>query len=242
MTEAAKSLPQKRKPRRFYRQATAAQSGDGWQVLLDGKSMKTPGKQMLFVPTEALAQAIAGEWQGQGEEIVLESMHLTQFSCASLDYTARFRDDVERETLAYAETDLLCYRAEEPEELVRRQNDAWNPVLGWSEKRYDIRMVLAGGIMPVSQPKETLDALRDVVASLPLFALTAVWLVAKHTSSLLVALAVYERHLTVEAAFDLSRVDETFQCEQWGEDAEAAEKRRYAATEMRAIGEFLSTL
>lgn len=233
---------QKPKLKRFYKTAVAAAEPTGWRVLLDGKAMRTPQKEIFEVPQRKLAEAVAEEWASQGSDIALEQMPLTQFTCAVIDYTQLFRHDVEAETAAYATTDLLCYRAAEPEELVQRQKEAWDKWLDWAQTRYDVKMQLTEGIMPVDQEEASLEALAGEIAALDDYALTAVWLMAKHCSSLILPLAVWEKQLDAETAFHIARVDETYQNEQWGEDEEALERREAGAREMYAIGEFIKCI
>lgn len=236
------NLPHKPKLKRFYKSAEAVATPTGWRVLLDGKAMRTPQKAVFEVPGRKLAAAVAEEWASQGSDLLLEQMPLTQFTCAAIDYTSRFRRDVEAETAAYAVTDLLCYRASEPEELVRRQKEAWDKWLDWAQARYDIRMTLTEGIMPVEQEDASLEALHREVAKLDDYGLTAVWLMAKHCSSLLLPLAVWEKQLDAETAFHIARVDETYQNEQWGQDGEALERRESSAREMYELGEFVKLI
>lgn len=242
MTKPTPPKHEKPKLKRFYKTATLGASNTAWQVLLDGKPMRTPQKAVFEVPQKALAEAVVEEWASQGSEIALEQMPLTQFTCAVLDYTTRFRHDVESETAAYATTDLLCYRAAEPEALVQRQKDAWDKWLDWAQTRYDIRMVLTTGIMPVEQEPASLEALEKEITALDDYGLTAVWLMAKHCSSLLLPLAVWEKQLDAETAYRIARVDEIYQSEQWGADEEALERRESGAREMFAIGEFVKLI
>lgn len=236
------NLPKKPKLKRFYKTVGVAAEPSGWRVELDGKAMRTPQKAVFEVPHRRLAQAVAEEWASQGSDIALEQMPLTQFTCAVIDYTHAFRQDVEAETVAYATTDLLCYRAAEPEELVKRQKAAWDKWLDWAQTRYDIRMQLTQGIMPVDQEEASLEALAGEIARLDDYGLTAVWLMAKHCSSLLLPLAVWEKQLDAETAFHIARVDETYQNAQWGEDGEALERREASAREMYALGEFIAKI
>lgn len=228
--------------KRFFKTVTVEKGDGGYSVLLDGKPMRTPQKKPLIVPFNALAEGIKEEWASQGAEIALEQMPLTQFACAAIDYTMDYRKDVEEETLAFAGTDLLCYRAEEPEVLIQRQKDAWDGWLQWAKDNYGVELALTQGIMPVEQAPEVFTRLRGEVEVLDAFHLTALWLMAKHTTSFILALAVLKGSLAGEQAFLLSRVDEFFQNEKWGEDEEALERRETAGREMFAIGEFLALL
>lgn len=228
--------------KRFFKTVTVEKGDGGYSVLLDEKSMRTPQKNLLTVPFAALAEGIREEWASQGTEIALEQMPLTQFACAAIDYTLVYRKDVEEETLAFAGTDLLCYRAEEPEALVQRQKAAWDGWLQWAKDNFGVELALTHGIMPVEQKPEVFARLRGEVEALDAFHLTALWLMAKHTTSFILALAVLKGRLASEQAFILSRVDEMFQNEKWGEDAEALERKETVAREMFAIGEFLALL
>jgi chaperone required for assembly of F1-ATPase len=200
MTPPKNAAAQKPELKRFYKTASAAQGEHGWQVLRDGKPIRTPAKALLVLPTQKLAEAIAAEWDRQGGPVGLDGMYHMQFSCAAVDYTQGYRRDVESETHDYITTDLLCYRAQEPHDLVALQNTQWNPWVDWAEKRYGIQLVLVAGIMPAPQSGETLETIAEHLAALDDFALIAVWLLAKHTGSLLLALYASRRRDTETAA------------------------------------------
>lgn len=238
MSQAAKKPAIKR----FYKQAAAMDMEDGWGVALDGRFVRTPGQNPLLLPTRPLAEAIAAEWNAQGEKIHPESMPMMQYACSAIDYVQPFRRDVLAELRNYSETDLLCYRTEDMPALARRQAEQWNPVLEWAEKRFAIHPELAGGIMPVAQDAAMLDILAAEVGRKDDFRLCALWLSTKHTASVLLALALLEGCIQTEHAFALSRLEETFQNEQWGEDDEARQKRESAAKDMVEIGRFLQCL
>jgi chaperone required for assembly of F1-ATPase len=233
---------QKSKLKRFYQDVSLADCDGGWQVCFDGKPMRSPAKASLVLPARRLAEEVADEWQRQEQFVELDGMPHTQFSCAATDYTAVYRADVEAETLAYITTDLLCYRAQEPQDMVQRQNEQWNPWVRWAEERFNLRMALVVGIMPVEQSGETLDEMRRQIAALDDFSLTAVWLVAKHTGSLLLAFAVQQGALEAPVAFNLSRLEEDFQNARWGVDEEARSRRHSTAAEMEALGKFISLI
>lgn len=241
MNNPKNAAMQKTKLKRFYKDVSVTKAEGGWQVLLDGKPMRTPAKQKLELPSRKLADAVAEEWGRQGEHVELDGMFNMQFSCAAIDYTQGFRADVEAETAAYVTTDLLCYRAEEPQELVKRQNAGWNPWMDWAQEQ-GMPLALVLGIMPVTQAEDTLQNVLKTVAEADAYTLTALWLLAKHTGSFVLALAVVQGALKAEEAFTLSRIEEDFQNEQWGTDEEAAQRRQMAATEMAAIGRFLALL
>ncbi|MBM3617219.1 MAG: ATPase [Alphaproteobacteria bacterium] len=233
---------EKPKLKRFYKQVSVAEELEGWQVLLDGRPMRTPAKALLFLPSRALAEAVAAEWAEQGEEILPDSMPMMQFSCVAVDYVAPYHDDVLAEATEYAATDVLCYRADEPAELAAQQYAAWQPLVDWAEMEYGIVMRLTTGIMPVAQEAQTLAKLSDSLKKLSSFRLAAAWLMAKHCSSLLLALAALNGRITPLEAHAISRVDENYQNTRWGEDAEARSKRESGEAEMAAIGRFLKVI
>lgn len=240
--EPIKSPNTKPKMKRFYKAVSHVEMPEGWQVLLDGKPIRTPAKEKLVVPSEALAAAIAAEWDGQGEEILPDSMPMMQFSCVALDYVIPYHADVLAEATEYAATDVLCYRTDEPKELAEKQYAAWQPLVDWAEKRYGIVMRLTTGIMPVPQDDATLAKLHALLADLSPFRLVGAWLMAKHCSSLLLALAALQGRITALEAHAISRVDENHQNERWGEDGEARQKRESGEAEMAAIAHFLTLI
>lgn len=240
--EPIKITNAKPKMKRFYKEVAVAEELEGWRVLLDSKALRTPAKAPLFLPSRELAEAIATEWNGQGEHILPDSMPLMQFSCVALDYVAPYHDDVMAEATEYAATDVLCYRTDEPKELAERQYAAWQPLVDWAEQRFNVVMRLTTGIMPVAQPEATLATLRGHLAEQSSFRLTCVWLMAKHCSSLLLALAALEGRITPLEAHTISRVDEIYQNSRWGEDDEARDKRESGEAEMAAIARFLALL
>lgn len=242
MNNPKNAAVQKERLRRFYDDVAIIEGTSGWQVLLDDAPIRTPAGEVFEVPTQALAEAVATEWAGQQEFVELDSMYHMQFSCAALDYTRGFRQDVERETRDYITTDLLCYRAQEPQGLVQYQTEKWNPWIEWAEQRFDIKLVLVAGIMPAQQSDKTFEIMHAEIAKFDDFALTAMWLLAKHTGSLVVPFAVWERAMEPEEAFAISRIEENYQNEQWGTDEEAQKNREAVANEMRALGEFIALI
>lgn len=228
--------------KRFYKEVDIVAIEENWQILLDGKPIRTPEKQLLAVPTEKLAQAIADEWASQGDKIDLPSMKMMQFSCAALDYVMRFRGDVEAEMLEYAATDTLCYRSATPPELAEAQLSQWQPIITWAEKTFSVRIQLSEGIMPIAQKEAYLQHLLAELETKPVFTLTVLWLLTKHYASLLLALAVFTQQLDAEDAFKRSRLEETIQNDEWGTDEEAEERRLAAQEETRLLGLFLKLL
>jgi chaperone required for assembly of F1-ATPase len=204
--------------------------------------MRTPARRELVVPTEALAAAIAAEWDAQQDEVRPATMPLTRLAATTLDRTSVQRDQVVAETVKYAGTDLVCYRAEHPPELVARQQAVWGPLLDWAMLRYDAPLSVTSGVIPKRQSPEALNAFAAVVGVQDDFRLTALYTLTAACGSLVIALAVFEGRLDAEAAFAASQLDETVQMEQWGEDAEAAARRRNLAEDIAAATRFAALL
>lgn len=207
--------------KRFWKTAEVAPAEGGFAVHLDGRAIQTPAKVPLVVPTRALADRIATEWNGQGEQIRPETMPATRAANAAIDKVRGQIAEVATLVAAYGETDLLCYRAEAPVELRARQDAAWDPLLDWSAKRFGVRWVVLTGVMPQPQPPETLAALREQVARFSAFELTAFHDLVAMSGSLVIGHAVTEGHDAPENLWQVSRIDEDWQIEQWGEDDEA---------------------
>jgi len=212
--------------KRFYKAAEAAPHEGGFAVTLDGRIARTPAKAKLVVPTEPLARALAAEWAAQGEILEPHAMPLTRLVNSALDGVAKAMPETVASVAAYAQTDLVVFRAEEPEALSQRQAAAFDPVLDFAERKLGARFLLAGGIMPVSQPPAALAAVREAVqAHGDPIALTALADLTSLSGSVLIALAVAHGELAAEAAWDVAHLDEEFQIERWGRDAEAQARR-----------------
>lgn len=217
------------KARRFWTSADVVAEAGGWEIRLDGRPVRTPGKLPLAVPTRALAGEIAREWDAQGEVIDPLSMPFTRMANSAIEKVAPQRAAVVEELAGYGDSDLTCYRAEGPEGLVQRQDAAWDPLLGWAAQAYGARLIPVVGVMHQPQPPSALAALAAPVAEMDSFELTAFHDLVALTGSLVIALAVARDHLSPDDAWRRSRIDEAWQQEQWGEDAEAAaaaERRR----------------
>jgi chaperone required for assembly of F1-ATPase len=216
--------------KRFYREATAAPADGGLAILLDGRPVKTPARQALVVPTEELAEAIAAEWNAQGEEIDPLSMPLTGLANAAIDRVAPDPAAFARAIAVYGESDLLCYRAEGPQPLVERQEERWGKLLAWARRRYEIEFETVCGIIHRRQPPETVDRLARAVASRDSFRLAALSPLVTISGSLVIALALAEGEVGLEEAWAAATLDEAWQAEQWGVDplgaAALAERRR----------------
>lgn len=219
--------------KRFWKDVTVEQDEGGWRVLLDGRSPKTPAGAPLILPTEAAARLIADEWAAQGEHLDPGSMPATRLAATAIDRIPQARTETAEEIARYAGSDGLCYFAEGPSALIARQEDAWGPWLDWAEREHDVRLHRAEGIAHVAQPAESTLKVRGLALGLDDFTLTGLATAVGLYGSAVLALAVRQGALTGEEAFDLSRLDEAFQEEQWGVDAEAAE--RTAARRAEAI-------
>jgi chaperone required for assembly of F1-ATPase len=208
--------------RRFYKEASLRPSGSGHEILLDGRPVKTPVKNPLLVPSLALGQAIVEEWNGQGEKIDPRSMPLTGLANAAIDRVEPDREAFAASLAAYGETDLLCYRAEGPASLVARQSEQWDALLAWARHRFDIDFELVCGIIHRPQPARTLEQLAKAVAARDAFELAALSPLVTISGSLVIALALAEGAIDLDTAWAAASLDEIWQAEQWGEDAEAA--------------------
>jgi chaperone required for assembly of F1-ATPase len=228
--------------RRFYRKAEPVQRAGGHGITLDGKPIKTPGKRDLVVPNEALAAAIADEWNAQEGEVRAGTMPLTRLATTTVDRVATQRDAIIRQTANYAATDLVCYRAAHPPALAARQQAVWQPLIDWAVLRYDAPLSVTTGVIPTKQSAASLRAFAAAVAEQHDFALTALHVATAACGSLVIGLALIEGRLDAEGAFAASQLDESFQIEAWGEDAEQAERRRALAADIEAATRFISLL
>lgn len=208
--------------KRFWEAARAEPCAGGFAVLLDTRPVKTPAKQPLVLPTLAMAQAIAAEWDQQHGVIKPETMPLTRAANSAIDKVAPQFDGVVGEIANYGSTDLLCYRATVPQALVERQEAGWAPLLAWARADLGAGLAVTHGVIPIPQSKTSLARLRALVAEHSAFELAALHDLVAITGSLILGLAVARGRLTGEEAFALSRIDETWQNEHWGEDEEAA--------------------
>jgi chaperone required for assembly of F1-ATPase len=226
-------------PKRFYTEASVTGGGAPFGIALDGRPVRTPMKAALVLPARALAEAVAREWQAQGEFIDPRAMPFTRLSNTAIDRVAPDPQRIAEDIVAYAGSDLVCYRAEEPEGLVARQAEVWDPVIGWAEERLGGRFILAAGVVHRPQSKSLLDALRGSLLEHGAFALTALHEMASLTGSGLIALAVAEGKLGLEDAWAAAHLDEDWQAAQWGQDAEAQARRAARKADFDAAAEFL---
>ena len=208
--------------RRFWTSATVQPEGAGFAIHLDTRPLRTPLKMPLILPTEALAQAIAAEWQAQQGTVNPASMPFTRTANSAIDKVAPQFAEVVAMLAAYGETDLLCYRAIGPSALIDRQAAVWDPVLDWAADALEAPLRTTRGVMHVHQPAGSLVALNTSVSALSPFQLAAFHDLVAISGSLILALTVTHGRLTADAAWATSRIDEDWQIEQWGADEEAA--------------------
>lgn len=230
-------------PKRFYETVAVAEGPDGFSVTLDGRTLKTPARKPLAVPTRALAQLIEREWKAQKDVIDPGSMPVTKLVNSALDGIADETDAVAADIVRYAGNDMLCYRAGEPETLVERQSERWNPVLDWAARALGARFILAEGVMYQEQPAEAVAAVaRRVAAFADPITLGALHTMTTMTGSALLALAYAEGHLDLATVWSLAHLDEDWTIEQWGEDDEATARRAARLVDMTAAADTLTAL
>ena len=240
--EMARRDLKKALPRRFYREVTIAEAEGAFGPHLDGRPVRTPAKRSLSVPTPALAEALAAEWRGQGEVIEPDTMPLTRLANSAIDGVALQLEASLAEVAKYAETDLVCYRAGEPDALVEAQAAAWDPVLAFAGQKFGARLICAQGVMYVAQPEAALLAVRDAVAAVALgpagvLRLAALSVMTTLTGSVLIALAVGFDAMDVAEAWAAANVDEDYQARVWGADAEATARRERRWRDMAAAAQ-----
>lgn len=228
--------------KRFYSEASIRRGGGGEEVLLDGKPVKTPARGLLALPSLSLAEAVAAEWNAQGEKLQPLTMPLTGLASAAIDRAAPDKEAFAAALAAYGETDLLCYRAEGPASLVERQARLWDPILAWARRRFDIEFEIVAGIVHRPQPPHTVAQLRHAVAVRDPFELAALSPLVTIAGSLVIALALAEEAIGLDQAWTAATLDETWQAEQWGEDAEAAARLEARRAEFEAAWRFLRLL
>jgi chaperone required for assembly of F1-ATPase len=228
--------------KRFWKEVGIERAGEGWAIRLDGRPVKTPARAPLEVPTDALAEAVAEEWRGVSERIDPRTMPLTGLANAAIDRIKPVRETFAKGLANYAEADLACYRSEGPRALVDRQERDWDKLLGWARRRFDIDFMTTSGLMHVAQPQATVDRLSHEVAALDPFRLAGLSPLVTVGGSLVAALAVLEKAMTPEEAWDAVSIDDSWQIEQWGADAEAEAALENRRRDFMAAARFLDFL
>jgi chaperone required for assembly of F1-ATPase len=230
--------------KRFYATASASAVDGGFDVRLDGKPIRAPGGTHIVVPSEALARAIAEEWQEQpaGGEIKPLEMPLMRLAATGLERVPGQRAQVIADTAKYAGSDLLCYRATDPDSLVARQCKVWDPALDWLMERFGARLEPASGIILRAQSPEAIERVRVAVAAHGDLALAALYNLTTWMGSVVLALAVSHRHLDGATAFEAAELDALFEIERWGADAEATARHQRLRADIQAAARFLELL
>lgn len=233
--QAARNGAKPARPKRFYAAAGLAESEGAFRLTLDGRPANTPARRPLSLPSRIIGEAVAAEWGAQGEQIDPATMPLTRLVNSAIDGVAERREAVAQDVAAYAETDLLAYRAASPDRLVAAQAEAWDPVLAWAREALGARPILSEGVMHVAQPDESVAALRRAVEAVEdPFRLAALHAMTTLTGSLILALAVSRGALEPGAAWEAAHVDETYQAQVWGRDAEAEARLALRRAEFEA--------
>lgn len=228
--------------KRFYEAVSVVADDSGYAIMLDGRPVRSPGREALVLPTRALAESVAEEWRAQSGEIAPESMSMTRFANSAIDRVMPRKAEVVEEISAYAETDLLCYRTDSPPELADRQAASWQPLLDWAAGRYGAKLHVTTSVTPIDQDGTTLEIFRQEVAARDAFGLSGLHSLTTASGSIVIALAVAEGHIGAEEATAASLLDETFQAEKWGEDSEAVARWESISAEIAAAARYMLVL
>ena len=228
--------------KRFWKTVVVVRDDDGWAIALDGRPVRTPARAPLQVRSEKLVEAIAGEWRDAGEEVDPRAMPLTGVANAAIDRVAPGKDAFAAGVARYAEADLACYRAAGPNALVEQQASSWDALLAWARRRYDVDFAITSGLMHVAQPRATIERLGHAVAMLDAFRLAGLSPLVTIGGSLVAGLAVLEKAVTPDQAWTAVSIDERWQLEQWGADAEAETALENRRRDFLAAARFLELL
>ncbi len=226
--------------KRFYKQASFAETPDGYAITLDGKPIRTTaGKPLIIDRHQKLAQEIAAEWEAQVETIKPSTMPMTQLATTALDRVVPERKAILSHLVAYAETDLLCYRAQSPAGLRARQDTHWQPLLDWLDSELGAALVVTEGIVAIEQPSHALTRIHGCFDGLDTWRLTAAQVAAAASGSAVLALALAWGRVDGEQVFTLSQIDDDWQTERWGDDAEAVQRRKNLRADILAADKLL---
>ena len=228
--------------KRFWRDATVAGRDDGFGILLDGRPAWTPARHLLTLSNRARADAVAAEWRDQPEEVDPRSMPLTRLATTVLDLMPARRGDAIEEVAGFAATDLLCYRAAEPADLVERQQAAWQPWLDWALRQHDSPLHVTDTVTAIEQPAASLRSLRAAVERLDDWRLVGLHAATTLTGSIVLGLALENGDLPADAAFELACVDELYEIGRWGEEEEQRERHTRLRADLAAADGFLRLL
>jgi chaperone required for assembly of F1-ATPase len=228
--------------KRFYRDVTVGARDEGIVIVLDGKPAKTLHGASLRAPTHALADAVALEWRDQLDLIDRSTMLLTGLVNSAIDRAGRNRGQVIDHIMGFGRSDLLCYRADEPAVLSVRQKELWDPLLEWARTKHGLRLMADAGALYIEQPVDAILRMQELVSAVDDFMLAPFDLVAALTGSFVIALALVEGHISANEAFAAAQVDEIYQAEKWGRDAEAEARRNQLLAELKAAERFVQLL
>ena len=234
-TRVAELSRESRLPKRFYKQAAVAKRDGSLAVELDGRSVKTPGKNLLAFSSQTVAEAIADEWRDQGERIDPLTMPLTRLANTAIDGVATDMQAVKEDIIRYCGTDMLCYRAGRPQGLIDRQNALWDPLIDWAQAALGVRLALAEGVMHVEQPEGSIAAFSAHIGQVndPM-ALAALHVATSTTGSAILATALLKGEVSLDEAWEIAHVDEDWNIAEWGEDEEATQRRAARFVDMKA--------
>lgn len=234
--------PEDNRPKRFYTDVSVATGEGGWLVHLDGRSVKTPAKKLLQVPTKALAELLAAEWDAQGERINAPAMPANRLCFVAIDLMGDAHGATVAEVTRYASTDQLCFRAPDPSDLVAAQAAAWDPMLDWAKRELGVELRSGTGVLPIDQDAAALQAVHARAAALDVWRLTALAHATAVCSSAVLGFALLEGERGGDEVFALSIIDEAYQTAQWGHDEEAAQRLDLLKTELIAAERLLRAL
>ena len=225
--------------RRFYKKVEKFQDDDRWVILLDGKSIKTPARQTLFLPTITLAENIVLEWEKQDPEIDPLTMPLTGYAYSAIDRSQPMKNQLIEQICAYAQSDVLCYRVEKPIDLAERQEAEWQPVLDWLSVSRGIDLRVTSGINQVEQEPVVLELVKSNVSSFDQYQLTGLHAVTISSGSVVLALALIDKFIDFEKILELSSLEELYQMEKWGRDIETIQRHDALRQEIYNAGRFM---
>lgn len=230
--------------KRFYKEAAAVELPDagGWHVVLDGRTVRTPSGAVQAVPTRALAEAMAGEWACQGEQVEIAGMHLTRLANVAIDRTPATREGLAEEVVRYCETDLTCHLEDRQAGLRARQDAGWKPLRDWAGRALGVMLLPVEGLLAARQPDASLAAAHSHAETLDDFRLTGLAYGCGLFGSAVLALAVEQGEVSAMEAFELARLDEAWQAEHWGEDSEATAATAARRAEADALGIWFGAL
>lgn len=231
-----------KKVKRFFKTADVRAEGLDFRVELDGRPIRTPEGSDIVLPTLALATHVAKEWSEQEDEIKPLTMPLMRLACTAVDKVTPVRDQVIEQLVRYGESDLVCYRSSEPEDLIALQNETWQPVLDWLDQTHEIKLNVTHGIVHIAQPEISLSRLAIVIDKYKNFELAGLGELTQLTGSLTLALACMAKEISGETIFLASQLDDDWQADKWGEDYEAVDRRNNLQADISSAVQFIEYL